>query len=86
MPSFTSPIRTQWTRAETVRGAYEGRFGHVIVAPGSLSSPSDVLVASIIDICAKAETSQSSKLGNLDDDLSDGGKRILVADKRISGL
>jgi hypothetical protein len=42
----------------------------VIVATGSFSSPSDVSVASATDICTKGETSLSSKLGNLDEDLS----------------
>lgn len=42
----------------------------MVVATGSFSSPSDVSVASTTDICTKGETSQSSKLGNLDEDLS----------------
>lgn len=59
----------------------------MVVATGFFSSPSDVSVASITDICTKAETSQSSKLRNLDEDLSDGEKgRILVVDESISGL
>jgi hypothetical protein len=41
---------------------------------GFFSSLSDVSVASITDTCTKAETSQSPKLGNLDEDLSDGGR------------
>lgn len=42
----------------------------MVVATGFFSSPSDVSVASITGICTKGETSQSSKLGKLDEDLS----------------